>query len=258
MKHWLFVLILFVPVLGRAQATCSNVNMGGGITCVQAPTPISNGVTGPSAAVGLSFTANTTPGNGVLVFGNLCTANPCATTPPPPASVTVTNDANDTGWQPCLNNGSTGNGLRYWYCWWLPVVGTAKVFTMHAANSYGATLWIGEFSGACNTTSCIDQDVPTAYCLGPCGAPVTTVYTNDLVMGAGYFAGTTLTTTAPWKVVACAGNICGIGNFEAVAAPYAPYTPTYTNAVMLQALSVAIKSRTSVTSQVIVPTLPVF
>lgn len=262
MKYgWLVLSILLVPVLGRAQGTCTNLALGGGFTCVQAPNPVANGATVPNNIALLSFAANTTPGNGVLIFGYLCTANPCASTPNPPASVTVTDDAvpADTGWQPCTNNGSSGNGVRFWYCWWLPAVGSAKTFTMHANASYNAALWIAEISGACNTTNCIDNDVPAVFCLGPCGAPVTTQYTNDLVAGAGFLAGTVLATTAPWKVMACTLVMCGIGNLEAAAAPYQPYTPTFTNAVMLQALSVAIKSRSaSVISQVTVPTMPVF
>lgn len=250
MKYYLLIAALLMPASLWSQ--CANTAYGN-FTCVQSPIAVINGPTF-AVQVTVDFAANTTPGNGVLIYGSLCTANPCANTGAAPTNVTVTDDANDTGFQPCANNGSIPF-VRYWYCWWLPTVGSAKAFTLHV-NAYGQSLWIAEIAGGCNTSACIGTDVPAVYCMGPCGPQIVTTYTNVLVTAFGYSAGTFLTTAAGWKTFSNAGAGTGIGNFQASPGPY---TPGFTNAVMLQALAVSIKSRSnSVATQITVPSMPVY
>lgn len=250
-----YCLLLFILLPGSLWAQCANTAYGS-FTCVQSLTPVTGSATVASNTLPASFTATATAGNGVMIFGAFCTANPCNSTTSPPASITVTDDVGDMGFQPCANNGSSGNGVRYWYCWWLPSVGAAKTFTLHANAVYSPILWIAEIAGGCNTNACIGVDVPSILCMGPCGAQITTNFTNVLVIGYGYSAGVLLTPAAGWRALASGipGNI--VAAFQAVPGPY---TPSWTNAVMLQAMAVSIKSRSnSATTQITVPAMPVF
>lgn len=250
-KYCLLLLVVLTPSTLLAQ--CANTAYGGGFTCVQSPNAVQNGATTPLNVVSVSFAAATTPGNGVLIFGHLCTANPCANTGTP-VNISVTDNVNDAGFQPCTNNGSNAY-VRYFYCWWLPVVGSATTFTLHANASYGAGIWVAEFSGGCNTSACIGTDVPVVYCMGPCGAQIVTNFTNVLVTGFAMVGGTLLTPqTANWKNISTIGAGSGIGNFQPTPGPY---VPTWTNATMFNALAVSIKSRTnSIYTQITVPSMP--
>lgn len=255
MKYCLLMAVLLMPVSLWSQ--CNNTAYGGGFTCVQSPIVTQNGTAGFATTVISTFAANTTPGNGVLIYGYFCTSNPCANNGAPPTNVTITDDAvpPDTGFQPCANNGSIAY-VRYFYCWWLPSVGSAKVFTMHV-NGYSSGLWVAEIAGGCNTTACIGTDVPVVYCMGPCGSQIVTTFTNVLVTAFGYSAGIVLTHATGWNNISTPVNAgAGIGNFQAVPGPF---TPGFTNAVMLQTLSCSIKSRTnSATTQITVPAMPVY
>ena len=252
---WVWLLaMLMVPALVHAQ--CSNTNYGAGFTCVQSTVPSANGTGNLQNAALATFPANTTPGDGVLILGHMCSSLAC-TSMTPIANVTVTDDANDSGWQPCSSNASTANGVRFWYCWWLPVVGNAKVFTMHAVGSVGATTWAVEFSGGCNTTNCIDTNGPAFTCTGPCGVPITTQSTNVFVAALGYGGGTVLTVATGWRTAGtsvAAGS--GIANSQTASGTVTP-PPGWTNSgTTIQALAVGIK--TFQIPPVTVPTLPVY
>lgn len=250
MKYCLF---LFLLLPGSLFAQCANT-VYGNFTCVQSPNAVQNSATVASNTVVLSFAAPATAGNGVVLFGSFCTGNPCTATGTVPVNITVTDNVNDTGFQACKNNGSIPY-VRYWYCWWLPSVGAATTFTMHANASFSGTLWMAEIAGGCNTNACIGTDVPATYCMGPCGPQIITVYTNAFVIGMGYAAGTLLNSAAGWSVLSRTTAGDGIASFQPTTGPY---TPTWTNTIMLQGLAVSIKSRTgSVSTQITVPTMPV-
>ena len=254
MRYWLIIAVL-LPVSLRAQ--CAHSDYTTGFTCVQSAIPANSGTAAAVTAENFVFPANTTVGNGVLVIGNFCTANPCnAIVPPPsPANVTLTDGAGDTGWQPCSHNGSTGNNVRYWYCWWLPVAGSTTTFTMHSPNNmWGATVWAVEFSGACSTANCIDADTTAIVCGNPCQAPITTQSPNALVIGFGFIANTPLAPAAGWRNIVSGNNGNGIATVESVPETYTPTWTTTTSTA--QVISCAIKPLAPFITNV--PTMPVF
>lgn len=254
------LLFILLGVASSAGAQCANTSYGGGFTCVQMIGP-SAGAPGTGVSIlTVTLPANSTAGNGIIAVGSYCTTANCVSSTGPLAGISVTDGANDTGWQPCHLNGSSANSVRFWYCWWLPRVGTTTTFSIHAPPpyAYGLALWVAEIAGGCTTTMCIDSEATPVLCAGgsPCGVPITTVDTNIFVVGFGLLAGTSLTAAPGWKNIGgCAGAGCPIAALATVPGVYAP---TWTTTSTPQMLAVGIESPNSVQPGISVPTLPVY